>query len=126
MFKYGIMNQWASKYSFALAASSKTGILNMAPVRLSLTKPEKLKQRMNEWGDNAGEHALDWLSYGEPSELIRKGYQFAAEPPEITTVITGTADIKHLEDNVSAINSKLSADELQILKSLYKDSASPD
>ena len=126
MFKYGIMNQWASKYSFALAASSKTDILNMAPVRLSLTKPEKLKQRMNEWGDNAGEHALDWLSYGETSELIRKGYQFAAEPPEITTVITGTANIKHLEDNVSAINSKLSADELRILKSLYKDSASPD
>ena len=126
MFKYGIMNQWPSKYSFALAASSNTGILNMAPIRLTLTKPEKLKQRMNEWGDNAGEHALDWLSYGNPAELIRKGYQFAAAPPEVTTVITGTANIKHLEDNISAIDSTLSADELRMLKSLYKDSASPD
>ena len=126
MFKYGIMNQWPAKRSFPLANSSKTGILNMAPVRLTLTRPEKLNERMNEWGDDAGENALNWLSGGDPSELIRKGYQFAAEPPEITTVISGTSSIEHLEANIAALNGTLSDEEFSRLKSLYGDSASPD
>ena len=126
MFKYGIMNQWPAKRSFPLANSSKTGILNMAPVRLTLTRPEKLNERMNEWGDDAGENALNWLSGGDPSELIRKGYQFAAEPSEITTVISGTSSIEHLEANIAALNGTLSDEEFSRLKSLYGDSASPD
>ena len=126
MFKYGIMNQWPAKRSFPLANSSKTGILNMAPVRLTLTRPEKLNERMNEWGDDAGENALNWLSGGDPSELIRKGYQFAAEPPEITTVISGTSSIEHLEANIAALDGTLSDEEFSRLKSLYGDSASPD
>ena len=126
MFKYGIMNQWPAKRSFPLAKSSKTGILNMAPVRLTLTRPEKLNERMTEWGDNDGENALDWLSGGDPSELIRKGYQFAAEPPEVTTVISGTSSIAHLESNIAALDGTLTDEEFAKLKSAYGDSASPD
>ncbi|MBN4064340.1 aldo/keto reductase [Dehalococcoides mccartyi] len=126
MFKYGIMNQWPAKESFPLANSSKTGILNMAPVRLTLTRPEKLNERMNEWGDNDGENALDWLSGGDSSALIRKGYQFAAEPSEVTTVISGTSSIPHLEANVAALDGTLTDEEFDRLKSVYGDSASPD
>jgi len=126
MFKYGIMNQWPAKRSFPLAKSSKTGILNMAPVRLTLTQPEKLKERMTEWGNNDGNNALDWLSGGDSSELIRKGYQFAAEPPEVTTVISGTSSITHLESNITALDGTLTDEEFTKLKSSYGDSASPD
>lgn len=126
MFKYGIMNQWPAKRSFPLANSSETGILNMAPVRLTLTRLEKLNERMSEWGDEAGENAFDWLSGGDPSVLIRKGYQFAAEPPEITTVISGTSSIEHLEANISALDGTLSHDDIARLKTLYGDSESPD
>ncbi|MBT4143006.1 MAG: hypothetical protein HOE50_07675, partial [Chloroflexi bacterium] len=126
MFKYGIMNQWPAKRSFPLAKSSKTGILNMAPVRLTLTQPEKLKERMTEWGNNDGNNALDWLSGGDSSELIRKGYQFAAEPPEVTTVISGTSSITHLESNIAALDGTLTDEEFTKLKSSYGDSASPD
>ncbi len=126
MFKYGIMNQWPAKRSFPLANSSKTGILNMAPVRLTLTRPEKLNERMTEWGDNDGENALDWLSGGDSSELIRKGYQFAAEPAEVTTVISGTSSIAHLESNIAALDGTLTDEEFAKLKSAYGDSASPD
>jgi aryl-alcohol dehydrogenase-like predicted oxidoreductase len=73
MLKYGIMNQWASKKALPLASDSSTGVLNMAPVRLTLTRPEQLSERMNEWGEDDGGHALDWLSGGDSAELIRKG-----------------------------------------------------
>jgi aryl-alcohol dehydrogenase-like predicted oxidoreductase len=126
MLKYGIMNQWAAKNAFPLAASSSTGILNMAPVRLTLTRPEKLKERMTEWGEDEGGNALDWLSDGDASQLIRKGYQFAAEPEEVTTVISGTSSIAHLEQNVAALDGTLTDEEFSRLKTAYGDSASKD
>ena len=126
MLKYGIMNQWAAKRALPLAADSSTGILNMAPVRLTLTRQEKLRERMDEWGEDAGETALDWLSRGDSAELIRKGYQFAAEPTAVTTVISGTSSIAHLEANVSALDGTLSNEALDRLKVDYGDSASPD
>ena len=66
MLKYGIMNQWAAKRALPLAGSTTTAVLNMAPVRLTLTRQEKLSERMNEWGEKAGSKALDWLSQGDP------------------------------------------------------------
>ncbi len=126
MLKYGIINQWAAKHALPLAADSSTGVLNMAPVRLTLTRPDKLRERMDEWGEDAGESALDWLSGGDPAELIRRGYQFAAEHEAVTTVITGTSSIAHLEANVAAIDGRLPDEALARLKSDYGESASPD
>jgi L-galactose dehydrogenase len=126
MLKYGIMNQWAAKRAFPLACTSSTGVLNMAPVRLTLTREEKLKERMNEWGEREGQNTLDWLSGGDKKNLIGKGYQFAAEPKVITTVISGTSNIAHLEANVASVNSTLSKEELSRLKNTYSKSASPD
>jgi L-galactose dehydrogenase len=126
MLKYGIMNQWAAKNALPVAADSSTGVLNMAPVRLTLTRPEKLNERMTEWGEAAGGNTLDWLSGGEASELIRKGYQFAAEPEDVTTVISGTSSIAHLEANVGALDGTLTDEEFAKLKSAYGDSASLD
>ena len=126
MLKYGIMNQWAAKNLLPLARSTSTGILNMAPVRLTLTRPEKLNERMTEWGESEGGNTLDWLSGGDPSELIRKGYQFAAEPEAVTTVISGTSRIAHLERNVAALEGTLSDEESEKLIAAYGDSASID
>ena len=126
MLKYGIMNQWAAKHALPLAVSTTTAVLNMAPVRLTLTLPEKLSERMNEWGEKAGSKALDWLSDGNSSKLISKGYQFAAEPKEITTVISGTSSIAHLEANIAALDNTLSVNDLSRLKSEFADSASYD
>jgi L-galactose dehydrogenase len=126
MLKYGIMNQSAVKLALPLARTSSTGILNMAPVRLTLTRPDKLNERMTEWGEYEGGNTLDWLSGGDSASLIRKGYQFAAEPPEVTTVISGTSSIAHLEANVAALDGTLTDEEFEKLKSAYGDSASPD
>ncbi|MGA0275917.1 MAG: aldo/keto reductase [Dehalococcoidia bacterium] len=126
MLKYGIMNQWAAKRALPLAESSSTGILNMAPVRLTLTREAKLQERMDEWGQESSRNALDWLSNGDPATLIKKGYKFAAEPAAVSTVISGTSNIEHLEANVAALDGSLTQDELFRLKSEFGDSASPD
>jgi aryl-alcohol dehydrogenase-like predicted oxidoreductase len=81
---------------------------------------------MGEWGEDAGDSVLDWLSDGDPAELIRRGYQFAAEPEAVTTVISGTSSIAHLEANVAAVNGTLPDESLARLKLAYGDSDSPD
>jgi L-galactose dehydrogenase len=126
MLKYGIMNQWAAKRALPLAAGSSVGVLNMAPVRLTLTRKDKLRERMEEWGESDGESALDWLSGGDQAELIRRGYQFAAEPEAVTTVVTGTSSIAHLEANVAALDGALPVEALDRLKSDFRESASRD
>jgi L-galactose dehydrogenase len=126
MFKYGILNQWGAKRALPLSARASVGVLNMAPVRFTLTRRDKLRERMEEWGEQGRASALDWLSGGDPAELIRKGYQFAAEPEAISTVITGTSSIAHLEANAAALDGALPEEALRRLKSDYGDSASPD
>ena len=81
---------------------------------------------MDEWGQESSRNALDWLSNGDPATLIKKGYKFAAEPAAVSTVISGTSNIEHLEANVAALDGSLTQDELFRLKSEFGDSASPD
>jgi L-galactose dehydrogenase len=126
MLKYGLMNQWAAKRAFPLADASSTGILNMAPVRLTLTRQHKLQQRLEELGHEKIMKAFDWLSSGNQQEIIKRGYQFAAEPTTVTTVISGTSSITHLEANVAALDDTLSDQEIDRLKKLLGDSSSPD
>ena len=47
---------------------------------------------------------MDWLVKEDVDSIISAGYKFAADHPAISTVITGTADIKHLESNVNALS----------------------
>ncbi|GIT18259.1 MAG: hypothetical protein CM1200mP39_10650 [Dehalococcoidia bacterium] len=47
-----------------------------------------------------------------PIKNNTQGVSIAAEPKEITTVISGTSNIKHLEANVDAVNKGLPANDL--------------
>ena len=49
---------------------------------------------------------LDWLIHGDVETLIEAAYRFAAAPPEVACVLTGTADPAHLEANVEAVGSR--------------------
>ena len=46
---------------------------------------------------------LGWLVKDEVDSIISAGYKFAADHPAVSTVITGTADVKHLQSNVNAL-----------------------
>ena len=111
MLKYGILNQYAVKEVFPLAEKHGTGILNMAAVRIKLPNPDQLTALIADWkGRGLIEPSavpdvdpLGWLVHDDVGSVIEAGYKFAADHPAVATVLTGTANIKHLEQNVAAL-----------------------
>lgn len=111
MIKYGIINQLAAKEALPLAEKHGVGILNMAAVRLKLTRPDQLAELMADWkrsglipADSLPEKdPLGWLVHDGVDSVVSAGYKFAADHSAVSTVITGTANIDHLEKNVAAL-----------------------
>ena len=134
MLKYGILNQYAAKEILPLALKHGVAILNMAPVRFTLTRQHEYAQLLQNWrneGDIDVDHpklrdGLDWLITENAPTIIAAGYKFAADHPGISTVITGTSNIKHLEENIAAFENPTLPDEhTELLKKLLRNSAAP-
>jgi L-galactose dehydrogenase len=128
MLKYGILNQAAAKDVLPLCEQHDVGVLNMAPVRVKLTRPAELRELLDEWtargllpeGALPGDDPLGWLIEGSTESAIAAGYKFAAEPPAITTVLTGTSNQAHLAANAAAIlGEPLPAEHTRRLKQLF-------
>jgi len=134
MLKYGIMNQWAAKNIFPTVKKNNIGILNMAPVRITLTRNNRLLERFNEWKMNRPDipgtlEDLIKLNNGDlknNKEIISKGYAFAGSHPSVSTIITGTSNEKHLIDNIKAANSKIDSDITKKIIELFGNSDSLD
>ena len=111
MLKYGILYQWAAVKALPLAKEKNVGVLNMAPVRLALSKPGELQKLLAEWESEGliscnelpSEDPLGWLVKNGVPSVVSAGYKFGASHPGVSTVITGTSSIKHLEENAAAL-----------------------
>ena len=111
MLKYGVLNQCAARRALPLAQEKNVGILNMASVRVKLTRPEELGALMAEWKAKGfiprdalpEKDPLGFLAHGEVDSVVSAGYKFALEPPAISTVITGTSRVDNLERNLAAL-----------------------
>ena len=134
MLKYGILNQSAEHTVLPLCEQHNVGVLNMAPVRIKLTRPGELRLLLDEWVSRSliapdvlpGEDPLGWLVHDEVNSVITAGYKFAAQPPAISTVLSGTARIEHLEANVAAVlGGPLPPADAARLRSLFGHLAEP-
>lgn len=132
MFKYGILNQWAAKQVLPLAQQHNVGVINMAPVRLSLTRPAELATLLSEWrregiipkGELCEADPLGWLVRDGVDSIVSAGYKFAADHPAISTVLTGTSSVHHLELNAAAMERPgLPAADTRRLVALFGDCA---
>ncbi len=135
MLKYGFLNQWAAKEVFPLAIEHGVGVLNMAAVRLSLTRPQRSREVVARWkeegliapDDLPDDRPFDWLVGGDVDSVISAGYKFGACHPAVSTVITGTSNIEHLEANARALEKPaLPPENHERLVRLFGDSAEPD
>lgn len=108
MLKYGILNQLAAEQALPLALDKGVGIINMAAVREKLPNQNKLEESIADWKKRGlvpettipTANPLGWLISKDVNSVISAGYKFAADHPAISTVLSGTANIGHLESNV--------------------------
>ncbi len=135
MLKYGIMNQWAAKDVLPLAEKHGVGIMNMAPIRQTLTREKDRKAMFDTWQEDGSVDvsSLDesdpfgWLLHDGVESVIDAGYRFGAMHSGISTVLTGTATVEHLEANVRSMEAPpLGSDDYQRLLELFGDSAAPN
>jgi L-galactose dehydrogenase len=128
MLKYGLLNQSLAKEVLPLAIKHGVGIMNMAAVRVKLPDPDLLQQLMQEWrdkgyverGDLPDSDPLGWLVHDDVTSVVSAGYKFAADHPAIGTVITGTSNMAHLEENAAALEKPhLPPDDTQRVKELF-------
>ena len=111
MLKYGILNLYAAKEALPLALEHDVGIINMAAVRVKLPQPDLLRAQISLWKQDGiiaqdslpQEDPLGWLVHDDVASVIDAAYKFAADHPAISTVLTGTSSVRHLEDNVRAL-----------------------
>jgi len=128
MLKYGILNQHAEKEILPLALKHNVGIMNMAAVRVKLPDPEHLEKLIQEWKQKGlvetyaipDRKPLDWLIHHDVTSIVDAGYRFAAEPLSIATVISGTANIRHLEKNIRSLETPfLPSEDSKKIKNLF-------
>ncbi len=112
MLKYGILNQYAAKEILPLAVKHDVGILNMAAVRIKLPNPKLLEETIADWKSRGlvpedalpDKRPLDWLIHGDVESVVAAAYKFAADHSAISSVITGTSNLAHLESNARAMD----------------------
>ncbi|MCE2494427.1 MAG: aldo/keto reductase [Alphaproteobacteria bacterium] len=135
MLKYGFLNQWAAKEVFPLAIEHGVGVLNMAAVRISLTRPQRSREVVARWkeegligpDDLPDDGPFDWLIGDDADSVISAGYKFGADHPAVSTVITGTSSIEHFEANARSLEKpSLPREHHERLVRLFGDSAEPD
>lgn len=125
---YNLLTQAPERHIFPLAPRHDVGVVAMTPVRRAITDPAHLRRtvrRMKIAGlvppaSVPDAQPLDWLIHGDVGSVIEAAYRFAAAPPEVACVLTGTADPAHLESNVKAVlRGSLPATDVERLRAAF-------
>lgn len=104
------------------------GVVCMVAVRKGLSRPDYLLERLADAGRRGvierealpAEDPLGWLVGGEVESLPAAGYKYVAAHPAISTVLSGTANVEHLEANVRAIlGARLPEEDVERLRQVF-------
>lgn len=111
MIGYNLLTPGPEAFILPEAARRDVGILVMCAMRRRIGNPEKLRTLVADLkasGDIApdalpDDGPLDWLIHDDVDSVTTAAYRYAAEHPGVSTVLTGTANAAHLEQNVRGI-----------------------
>ena len=111
MVGYNMISPTAEHRVLPMCHERNVGVICMVAVRRALSRPEVLAERIayaKRKGlierDSVPDHdPLGWLVKGHVTSLPAAAYKYVASHPAMGTVLTGTANIDHLEANVKAI-----------------------
>lgn len=127
MVAYNMMNQSAEKSIFPTCRANNIGAMGIYTVRNIFSKPERLKEVIAELKQDGFLDAqiseidpFGWLLDDVESSLISAAYRFSAANKSISTIVTGTINIPHLEANVKILEKPwLSQEKLTRLQELF-------
>jgi L-galactose dehydrogenase len=111
MVGYNVLSPVPAHHVFPLAEAHDVGIVVMCAVRGVLLRPERIREVVGEWKDEGllprdavpDDEPLGWLLGPWADSVPAAAYKFAADHPAVSTVLTGTGRIAHLEANAEAI-----------------------
>ncbi len=131
MVGFNILNQSARERVFPETMKKNIGTLIMFPVRLALSRPDRLKQVLDELIEK-GEldpsnidmnNPLSFLIHEKGAEnLVDAAYRFCKYEPGIDVVLSGTGDIEHLRANIESFSRPALLDEDVLkLKNIFQN-----
>lgn len=111
MVGFNVLSPGAVRTVLPEAGRQNVGVMAICAVRSVISNPELLRKLVAGWKaegllpeDAVPDDApLDWLLGPGVDSLTDAAYKFAAQQPGVSTVMTGTANLEHLEANIRAI-----------------------
>jgi aryl-alcohol dehydrogenase-like predicted oxidoreductase len=112
MVGFNLLNQSARRGVFPKTIAGNVGVLVMFAVRRALSRPERLKQTLNELREKGLVDPV-WCGSGKPLEFLLSeggassfpdaGYRYCRHEPGVHVVLTGTGSPEHLDANIESI-----------------------
>jgi L-galactose dehydrogenase len=111
MVGYNLLTPVAERDVLPAAARRDRGIIIMCAVRRAIARPAQLEgliAQLKEAGDLPrdalpDQAPLDWLAHDDVESVVAAAYKFTAAHPAVSCVLTGTASVEHLQQNVRAV-----------------------
>ncbi|MFN8524682.1 MAG: aldo/keto reductase [Chloroflexota bacterium] len=111
MIGYNVVGPAAAIKALPAMKEQNVGVAIMCAIRKVIARPEELTTLIDSWKAEGilaadavpSDAPLDWLLGNGCDAVADAAYKFAAAHPAVSTVLTGTANTHHLEQNVAAV-----------------------
>ena len=135
MVGHNMLNQSARRNLFPACVDRNVGVMNIYTSRRVMSDPRRLREVLTDLATRgvvsddvaSAEEPLGWLiESGEAGSLVEAAYRYAAYTEGVSTVMTGTIDPGHLEQNVeSVLKGPLSAEAIERLRTEFGSVTDP-
>ncbi len=112
MVGFNILNQSARDLILEQTIKKNIGVLVMFAVRLALSRPQRLKECIDELIKNKQVNTSD-IDENDPlgflihengaSSVVDAGYRFCRDEPGTHVILSGTGNLNHLKENIKTI-----------------------